>query len=78
MTVTVRRARRPVSGAVVRVAGERGVTDARGRALVTPALGVPGSFAALAQKGVNRGRSRFLQFGPAPAASVASFGGAPR
>jgi hypothetical protein len=61
--VTVTRARRPVRGAAVLVAGVRAETNRRGRALVKPALGAPGSFAAMARKGSRRGRSRFLRLG---------------
>jgi hypothetical protein len=69
--VTVRRAGRPVARAAVAVAGFRAETDGNGRALVKPVLGVPGSFAATARKGRRRGRSKFVQLGPAtPAASA--------
>jgi len=64
VTVSVRHAGRPVEGAAVSVAGFRARTDGHGRALVKPVLGVPGSFAAMAQKGSRRGRSRLLRFGP--------------
>ena len=63
VTVTVRRHGRPVAGAVVNVAGKRAETNARGRAVVRPALGVPGRFAALARDGRLRGRSRLLALG---------------
>lgn len=72
VTVTVRRRGRPVRGAAVRVAGERARTDRHGRAVVTPVLGISGSFAALARKGGHRGRSRFLPFGPANATTAAA------
>jgi hypothetical protein len=65
--VTVKRAGRPVANATVIVAGFRAETGASGQALVKPVLGVPGSFAALAQKGSRRGRSGFLRFGPTTA-----------
>lgn len=70
VTVTVRRAGQPVEGAAVSVAGSGARTNRRGRALVTPVLGVPGSFAALAQKGSRRGRSRLVRFGPATATTA--------
>jgi hypothetical protein len=70
VTVTVRRAGQSVEGAVVSVAGFRAQTDRRGRALVKPVLGVPGSFAALAQKGSRRGRSRLVRFGPTTATTA--------
>jgi hypothetical protein len=70
VTVTVKRRGRPVSGAAVRVAGERARTDRHGRAVVTPVLGISGSFAALARKGGDRGRSGFLPFGPASATTA--------
>ena len=66
--VRVTRSGRPVE-AVVHVAGERAETNARGRATVTPALAVPGTFAAMAQTGRQRGRSKFLRLGEAPAAA---------
>jgi hypothetical protein len=72
VTVTVRRAGLPVEGATVSVAGFRARTNARGRALVKPVLGVPGSFAAMAQKGSRRGRSRLLRFGPTTATTAAN------
>jgi hypothetical protein len=68
VNVTVTRARKPVSGAVVRVAGVRAVTNDGGRARVKPKLGAPGTFAALAQKGRLRGRSKFVRVGGAAAA----------
>jgi hypothetical protein len=68
--VTVTRARKPVSGAVVHVAGVRAVTNERGRARVKLALGVPGRFAALAHKGRLRGRSGFVRLGGAAAAGA--------
>jgi hypothetical protein len=77
VTVTVRRAGQAVEGATVSVAGFRGRTDEHGRALVKPVLGVPGSFAAMAQKGSRRGRSSFLRFGPTNATASASALGAP-
>jgi len=70
VTVSVRRAGQPVQGAAVSVAGFRARTDRRGRALVKPVLGVPGSFAAMAQKGSRRGRSRLLRFGPTTATAA--------
>ncbi len=63
VNVTVRRRGRPVAGAVVNVAGKRAETNARGRAVVRPVLGVPGTFAALARDGRLRGRSRLLALG---------------
>jgi hypothetical protein len=63
VSVTVKRSGRPVRGAAVRVAGALARTDRRGKALVKPALGVPGSFAAMVQKGHLRGRSRFVVLG---------------
>jgi hypothetical protein len=63
VNVTVRRHGRPVAGAVVNVVGKRAETNARGRALVRPVLGVPGTFAALAQDGRLRGRSKLLPLG---------------
>jgi hypothetical protein len=63
VSVSVRRAGRPVRGAAVLVAGVRGETNRRGRAVVKPALGAPGSFAAMARKGSRRGRSRFMRLG---------------
>jgi hypothetical protein len=77
VTVTVRRAGRPVEDALVSVAGFRARTDERGRALVTPRLGVPGSFVALAERGGRRGRSRFLRLGPTTAATSAAAPRAP-
>jgi hypothetical protein len=68
--VTVRRAGRPVA-AVVHVAGFRAETNARGRALVKPVLGAPGSFAALAHKGRLRGRSKLVRLGGATAGGAA-------
>jgi hypothetical protein len=71
--VTVKRHGRLVEGARVSVAGFRATTNRRGRATVRPKLGVPGTFAALANKGrpARRGRSKFAHYGPAtPAASV--------
>jgi hypothetical protein len=62
----------PVDGAVVTVAGKRGVTGATGRATVRPVLGVPGSFAAMARQGRQRGRSKFLRLGPSAAAGTAA------
>jgi hypothetical protein len=56
----------------VEVAGARRVTDARGHATLAPTLGVPGSFAAMAHSGRQRGRSAFVRLGPtAPAATAA-------
>ena len=69
VTVTVRRAGGRVEGAAVSVAGFRARTNARGRALVKPVLGVPGSFVATARKGSRRGRSKLLRFGPATTAA---------
>jgi hypothetical protein len=60
----------PVEDAVVTVAGARATTNARGRATVRPTLAVPGSFAALAHRGRQRGRSKFLRLGEAPAAAA--------
>jgi hypothetical protein len=71
VNVTVTRAGRPVS-AVVHLAGVRAETNARGRAKVEPVLGVPGSFAALAQKGRLRGRSKFARLGGAAASRAAA------
>jgi hypothetical protein len=70
--VTVRRRGRPVAGAVVRVAGFRARTNARGRATVTPVLAAPGTFAALARQHGHRGRSKFMRMGPPSAAPVAA------
>jgi hypothetical protein len=69
--VTVRRSGRPVRGAIVRVAGFRARTNRRGRAVVRPKLGVPGTFAALARKRHTRGRSAFTRYGPPAAAAAA-------
>jgi hypothetical protein len=66
--VRVTKSGRPVE-AVVHVAGKRAETNARGRATVTPTLAVPGTFAAMAQAGRQRGRSKFLRLGEAPAAA---------
>jgi hypothetical protein len=70
VTVRVTRAGRPVEGAAVSVAGFRARTNRSGRALVKPVLGVHGSFAATAQKGSRRGRSRLLRFGPTTATTA--------
>jgi hypothetical protein len=65
--VTVRRHGRPAAGTVVNVAGKRAETNARGRAVVRPVLGVPGTFAALVKDGRLRGRSKLLPLGyPTP------------
>jgi hypothetical protein len=69
--VTVKHAGRPVAGARVTVAGFRARTNARGRALVKPRLGVPGTFAAVARDGRRRGRSKFMGLGPPAAAGAA-------
>jgi hypothetical protein len=69
--VTVKRHGHAVVGARVSVAGFRATTSRRGRALVRLELGVPGSFAAMASKGGNRGRSAFTHYGPALAAAAA-------
>jgi hypothetical protein len=61
--VRVTRRGRPVR-AVVRVAGARARTGEAGRATIRPALGMPGSFAALAHTARLRGRSAFVQLGP--------------
>jgi hypothetical protein len=66
--VRVTRRGRPVE-AVVHVAGRRAETNGRGRATVKPVLAVPGTFAAMAQTGRQRGRSKFLRLGEAPAAA---------
>ena len=71
--VRVTRSGRPVE-AVVQVAGRRAETNSRGRATVTPSLAVPGSFAAVARAGRQRGRSKFLRLGDAPAAAGAAAG----
>jgi hypothetical protein len=71
VTVTVKRAGRLVEGATVSVAGFRARTNARGRALVKPVLGLPSSFAAMAQKGSRRGRSRLMRFGSTTATTAA-------
>ncbi len=55
--VRVRRRGKPVEGAAVTVAGKRAETNARGRAVVRPVLGVPGFFTALANRGRLRGQS---------------------
>ena len=68
VNVIVTRSRKPVAGAAVHVAGVRAVTNGRGRASVGLALGVPGRFAALVQKGRLRGRSGFLRLGGTAAA----------
>ena len=65
--VTVKRHGRPVERAVVNVAGKRAETNARGRAVLRPVLGVPGTFAALARHGRRRGRSNLLPLGFGPA-----------
>ena len=71
--VTVKHAGRRVAGAAVSVAGFRARTNRRGRALVKPVLGVPGTFAAMARKHSRRGRSKFMRFGPSgPAAAGAA------
>jgi hypothetical protein len=70
VTVTVRRAGRPVRGARVNVAGFRAATNAHGRTLVKPVLGAPGTFAATALRRHGRGRSRFLHFGSVPATTA--------
>jgi hypothetical protein len=70
VTVTVRRAGRPVRGARVNVAGFRATTNAHGRALVKPVLGAPGSFAATALRRHSRGRSRFLRLGSVAATTT--------
>jgi hypothetical protein len=69
--VSVKRAGRPVAGAIVDVAGFRAETARNGRALVRPVLGVPGSFAATAHEGRRRGRSKFVHLGPATPAAAA-------
>jgi hypothetical protein len=63
VSVTVRRGGRPVRGVRVSVAGFRARTNRRGRAVVRPKLGVPGTFAALARKRHMRGRSVFTRYG---------------
>ena len=70
VTIRVTRAGKPVDGATVSVAGFRARTNAGGRALVKPKLGVAASFAATARKGSRRGRSRFLRFGPTTATAA--------
>jgi hypothetical protein len=70
--VTVRHAGRPVADARVSVAGFRARTNAHGRALVKPRLGVPGTFAAMARDGRRRGRSKFMRLGSAVAAGAAA------
>jgi hypothetical protein len=55
--VIVRRRGKLVEGAAVTVAGKRAETNARGRAVVRPVLGVPGVFTALARSGRLRGQS---------------------
>ena len=65
VNVTVKRHGRPMAGARVSVAGFRATTNRRGRATVRPKLGVPGTFAAMAQKRRLRGRSKFAHYGPA-------------
>ena len=69
--VRVKRHGHPVEGARVSVAGFRATTNRRGRATVRPKLGVPGTFAALANKGRHalRGRSKLTHYGPAIAAA---------
>ena len=61
--VTAKHAGRPVAGAAVSVAGFRARTNGRGRALVEPVLGVPGTFAAMARDHGRRGRSKLMRFG---------------
>ena len=70
--VRVTRRGNPVEGATVAIAGARQRTNARGVAAVWPPLGGPGNYAAVATKGRLEGRSRFLELGPAPAASAAA------
>ena len=70
--VRVTRRGNPVEGATVAIAGARQRTNARGVAAVWPPLGGPGNFAVVATKGRLEGRSRFLELGPAPAASAAA------
>jgi hypothetical protein len=72
VTVIVKRRGRPVAAARVSVAGFRATTNRRGRATVRPKLGVPGTFAAVAQKRSRRGRSKFAHYGPATAAASVS------
>jgi hypothetical protein len=72
VSVAVTRARKPVSGAVVDVAGVRAETNERGRARVKLALGAPGSFAALAHKARLRGRSKFVRLGDVAASRAAA------
>ena len=71
VNVTVTRKGQPVS-AVVHVAGVRAETNDRGRARVKLALGAPGRFAALANKGRLGGRSRFVRLGAAAASQAAA------
>jgi hypothetical protein len=59
--VTVKRAGRPVSDAVVEIAGSTAKTDARGRARLKPSLAAPGTFAVLAHRARMRGRSKFVR-----------------
>ena len=66
IAVRVTRQGRPVAGAAVWIAGARTETNARGRAVVWPAVGVHGRFAALAHTGRLRGRSAFVELGPVP------------
>jgi hypothetical protein len=72
VTVTVKHSGRPVRRAVVRVAGAHGRTNRRGRVALQPSLGVPGSFAAMAQSRHRRGRSAFQHFGPSTPAATAA------
>ena len=69
--VTVRRGGRPVRGVRVSMAGFRARTNRRGRAVLRPKLGVPGTFAALARKRHMRGRSAFTRYGQPTAAGAA-------
>ncbi len=71
VSVTVKRRGQPLAGVAVHVAGARAVTNARGRAQLRPEVAVPGSFAALAQKGRLRGRSGFVRMGAPVAAQSA-------
>ena len=66
--VRVTRLGRPVRGARVRFAGQRGRTAENGVARVSARLGLPGRFAALARKGRRYGLSRLVAVGDAPTA----------
>ena len=70
VSILVTRRGAPVQGARVSFARARGKTGPRGRALLSPALGVPGTFAVVARKRRLRGLSRMIRVGPGPAATA--------